>query len=183
VEQFYLSSTRVVVIDDDTDPRFSRILDDWGVPHVRRHAHRGEGFEEAGLARGAAVVCVEIDEIHTVETALRVKEIRPQLTLVVPLANPSVAQALERVSAPGSVLDVASQTAPSFVEACQGRPSHAIYLAEVDFAVVRLAVEGTDPSHDTFRGHSGHLAPAAIMPFGDAPKATCPGRDHPVARR
>jgi voltage-gated potassium channel Kch len=182
VEQFYLSGTQVVVIDDDTDPRFSRILDDWGVPHVRRHAHRGEGFEEAGLARAAAVVCVEIDEIHTLETALRVKEIRPELTLVVQLANPSVAQALERVSGPGSVLDVASLAAPSFVEACLGRPSHAIELAGIDFAVVQLAVEGTDPAHDTFRGHFGHLAPVAIMPFGGAPMATCPGRDHPLRR-
>jgi Trk K+ transport system NAD-binding subunit len=178
VEQFHLSGTQVVVIDDDTDPRFSRILDDWGVPHVRRHAHRGEGFEEAGLARAAAVVCVEVDEIHTLETALRVKEIRPELPLVVQLANPSVAQALERVSGPGSVLDVAALAAPSFVEACLGRPAHAIELAGIDFAVVQLGVEGTVAAHDTFRGHFGHLAPVAIMPSGDAPMATCPGRDH-----
>ncbi len=180
VEQFALSGTQVVVIDDDADPRFSRTLDDWGVPHIRRHAHRGEGFEEAGLARAASVVCVEIDEIHTLETALRIKELRPELPLVVQLANPSVANALERVSGPGSVLDVASLAAPSFVEACLGRPSHVIELAGIDFAVVQLAVEPTDHAHDTFRGHFGHLAPVAIMPFGDAPMATCPGRDHPL---
>ncbi len=180
VEQFHLSGTQVVVIDDDADPRFSRTLGDWGVPHVRRHAHRGEGFEEAGLARAASVVCVEVDEIHTLETALRIKEIRPDLPLVVQLANPSVAQALERVSGPGSVLDVASLAAPSFVEACLGRPSHAIELAGVDFAVVQLGVEASEHAHDTFRGHFGHLAPVAIMPSGDAPMATCPGRDHPL---
>ena len=138
VEQFALSGTQVVVIDDDADPRRWRTLHDWGVPHVRRHAHRGEGFEEAGLARAAAVVCVEVDEIHTLETALRIKEIRPDLPLVVQLANPSVAHALERVSGPGSVLDVASLAAPSFVEACLLRPSHAIELAGIDFAVVQL---------------------------------------------
>ena len=88
------------------------------MPHVRRHAHRGEGFDEAGLEQAAAVVCVEVDEIHTLETALRIKEIRPDLPLVVQLANPSVARALERVSGPGSVLDVASLAGPSFVEAC-----------------------------------------------------------------
>jgi voltage-gated potassium channel Kch len=180
VEQFHLSGTQVVVIDDDADPRFWRTLNDWGVPHVRRHAHRGEGFEEAGLARAASVVCVEVDEIHTLETALRIKEIRPGLPLVVQLANPSVAQALERVSGPGSVLDVASLAAPSFVEACLGRPSHAIELAGIDFAVVQLEVEASEHAHDTFRGHFGHLAPVAIMPVGDAPMATCPGRDHPL---
>jgi voltage-gated potassium channel Kch len=180
VEQFHLSGTLVVVIDDDADPRFWRTLNDWGVPHVRRHAHRGEGFEEAGLGRAASVVCVEVDEIHTLETALRIKEIRPDLPLVVQLANPSVAQALERVSGPGSVLDVASLAAPSFVEACLGRPSHAIELAGFDFAVVQLAVEASEHAHDTFRGHFGHLAPVAIMPSGDGPMAMCPGRDHPL---
>ena len=183
VEQFALSGTQVVVIDDDADPRFSRTLHQWGVPHIRRHAHRGEGFEEAGLAGAASVVCVEIDEIHTLETALRIKELRPELPLVVQLANPSVANALERVSGPGSVLDVASLAAPSFVEACLRRPSHAIELAGIDFAVVQLAVTSSEQAHDTFRGHFGHLAPVAIMPFGDEPMATCPGRDHPLARR
>ena len=180
VEQFHLSGTPVVVIDDDTDPRFSRTLSDWGVPHVRRHAHRGEGFEEAGLARAAAVVCVEIDEIHTLETALRVRELQPDVPLVVQLANPSVAQALERVSGPGSVLDVASLAAPSFVEACLRRPSHAIELAGVEFAVVQLGVETSEHAHDTFRGHFGHLAPVAIMPSDGGPMAACPGRDHPL---
>ena len=180
VEQFAFSGTQVVVIDDDADPRFSRTLAEWGVPHIRRHAHRGEGFEEAGLARAASVVCVEIDEIHTLETALRIKELRPELPLVVQLANPSVANALERVSGPGSVLDVASLAAPSFVEACLRRPSHAIELAGIDFAVVQLAVTSSEHAHDTFRGHFGHLAPVAIMPFGNEPMATCPGRDHPL---
>jgi len=180
VEQFSLSGTQVVVIDDDADPRRWRTLNDWGVPHVRRHAHRGEGFEEAGLARAAAVVCVEVDEIHTLETALRIKEIRPDLPLVVQLANPSVANALERVSGPGSVLDVASLAAPAFVEACLLRPSHAIELAGIDFAVVKLAVDSRENMHDTFRAHFGHLAPVAIMPSGDEPMEMCPGRDHPL---
>jgi voltage-gated potassium channel Kch len=180
VEQFSLSGTPVVVIDDDADPRRWRTLHDWGVPHVRRHAHRGEGFDEAGLERAVAVVCVEVDEIHTLETALRIREIRPDLPLVVQLANPSVARALERVSGPGSVLDVASLAAPSFVEACLLRPSHAIELAGIDFAVVKLTVEPKPETHDTFRAHFGHLAPVAIMPVGDAPMELCPGRDHPL---
>src|SRR5580704_16927889 len=180
VEQFALSGTPVVVIDDDADPRRWRTLDEWDVPHVRRHAHRGEGFEEAGLAHAAAVVCTEIDEIHTLETALRVKELRPDLPLVVQLANPSVAHALERVSGPGSVLDVAALAAPSFVEACLLRPSHAIELAGIDFAVVKLGVDSNEDRRDTFRAHFGHLAPVAISPSGDGPMEMCPGRDHPL---
>ncbi len=168
VEQFHLSGTQVVVIDDDADPRRWRTLDDWGVPHVRRHAHRGEGFEEAGLARAAAVVCVEVDEIHTLETALRIKEIRPDLPLVVQLANPSVARALERVSGPGSVLDVASLAAPSFVEACLLRPSHAIELAGIDFAVVKLDGRGEPSTRTTPSGPTSATWP----PWRSCPSAT-----------
>jgi Trk K+ transport system NAD-binding subunit len=91
-----------------------------------------------------------------------------------------VARALERVSGPGSVLDVASLAAPSFVEACLLRPSHAIELAGIDFAVVKLTVEPKSETHDTFRAHFGHLAPVAIMPVGDSPMELCPGRDHPL---
>jgi voltage-gated potassium channel Kch len=180
VEQFHLSGTPVVVVDDDVDPRFSRVLQDWGVPHVHRRAHRGEGLVEAGLDGAVAVVCVEVDEIHTLETALRVRELRPDVTLVVQLANPSVARALERVSGPGSVLDVASLAAPSFVEACLGRRAHFIELAGVDFAVVQLTVPPSEFAHDTFRGHFGHLAPVAIMPADGSALAPCPGRDHPL---
>ena len=180
VEQFHLSGTGVVVIDDDADPRFSRALEDWGVEHIRRHAYRGEGFAEARLEGATAVVCVEVDEIHTLETALRVRELRPEVTLVVELANPAVARALGRVSGPGSVLDVATLAGPSFVEACLGRRAHHIELDGVDFAVVQLEVEPSDHAHDTFRGHFGNLAPVAIMPADGSPMAQCPGRDHPL---
>jgi voltage-gated potassium channel Kch len=180
VEQFHLSGTPVVVVDDDADPQFARILDDWGVPLVRRNAHRGEGFEDAGLANASAVVCTEKDEIHTLETALRVRELRPDVRLVVQLANPSVAHALERVSGPGSVLDVASLAAPSFVEACLLRPSHGIELGGVQFAVVQTTANQSLGVNDTFRGRFGNLAPVAAVPARGGPMAQCPGRDHPV---
>jgi Trk K+ transport system NAD-binding subunit len=180
VEQFHLSGTTVVVVDDDADPRFARVLQDWGVPHIRRSAHQGQGFVEAGLDRATAVVCLEMDEIRTLETALRIKELRPDVRIVVQLANPSVAGALERVTGPGTVLNVAALAAPSFVEACLGRRSHAIELAGVDFGVVQVAVEESDYANGTFRGHFGNLAPVAIMPGDGSPMTQCPGRDHPL---
>ena len=122
-----------------------------------------------------------MDEIHTLETALRVRELRPEVTLVVELANPAVARALGRVSGPGSVLDVATLAGPSFVEACLGRRAHDIELDGVEFDVVQFEVEPSDHAHDTFRGHFGHLAPVAIMPADGSPMAQCPGRDHALA--
>jgi len=181
VEQLHLSGTPVIVIDDDADARFARILEDWGVPHLQRSAYLGDALLEAGLARAVAVVCAEVKEIHALETALRIREIRPDVRIVTQLANPSVARALERVSGRGSVLDVATLAGPSFVEACLGRNAHDIELAGVRFAVVQVEVEESEPPvHPTFRGHFGNLAPVAIMPHDGREMAQCPGRDHQV---
>jgi Trk K+ transport system NAD-binding subunit len=180
VEQLHLSGTPVIVIDDDADDRFARILEDWGVPHLKRSAYLGDALLEAGLATAVAVVCAEVKEIHALETALRIREIRPDVRIVTQLANPSVAHALERVSGKGSVLDVARLAGPSFVEACLGRMAHEIELAGVRFAVVQVEVGESDAAHPTFRGHFGHLAPVAIMPSDGGEMAQCPGRDHRV---
>jgi Trk K+ transport system NAD-binding subunit len=179
VEQLHLSGTPVIVIDADADFRFARILEDWGVPHLQRSAYLGDALLEAGLADAAAVICAEVKEIHALETALRIREIRPDVRVVTQLANPSVARALERVSGRGSVLDVATLAGPSFVEACLGRRAHDIELAGERFAVVQVAVTDAE-AHPTFRGHFGNLAPVAIMPGDGGEMAQCPGRDHRV---
>jgi Trk K+ transport system NAD-binding subunit len=180
VEQFYLSDVPVVVVDAEADVRFTRILEDWGVPHLQRSAYMGDALLEAGLANALAVVCAEVKEIHALETALRIREIRPDVRIVTQLANPSVARALERVSGKGSVLDVATLAGPSFVEACLRRNSHDIELGGVQFAVVQVDVAESEAAHATFRGHFGNLAPVAIMPADGSDMAQCPGRDHKV---
>ena len=180
VEQFHLSGVPVVVIDAEADVRFTRILQDWGVPHLQRSAYMGDALLEAGLAHALAVVCAEVKEIHALETALRIREIRPDVRIVTQLANPSVARALERVSGRGSVLDVATLAGPSFVEACLRRNAHDIELGGVQFAVVQVDVAESEAAHSTFRGHFGNLAPVAIMPGDGGAMAQCPGRDHPV---
>src|SRR5580704_9961891 len=180
VEQFHLSGTSVVVVDDEIDSPFAQVLEDWGVPHFRRSAHRGQGLIEAGLADALAVVCVEVDEIRTLETALRVRELRPDIRLVVQMANPSVGQALERVTGPGSVLDVAALSAPSFVEACLRRPPHHMTLGGRGFSVQQLTVPALDEPPSTLRHRFGQLAPVAVMPADGSDLVVCPGRDQPV---
>ena len=181
VEQLHLSGAPVIVIDAEADIRFARILEDWGVPHLQRSAYLGDALVDAGLAHAAAVICAEVKEIHALETALRIREIRPDVRIVTQMANPSVGRALERVSGRGSVLDVATLAGPSFVEACLRRPSHDIELGGVHFAVVQVEVtESDDMAHPTFRGHFGNLAPVAIMPADGGDMAQCPGRDHRV---
>jgi Trk K+ transport system NAD-binding subunit len=180
VEQLHLSGTPVIVVDAEADARFARILEDWGVPHLQRSAYLGDALIEAGLQHATAVICAEVKEIHALETALRIREIRPDVRIVTQMANPSVGRALERVSGKGSVLDVATLAGPSFVEACLGRNAHDIELAGVNFAVVQVEVTESEGTHPTFRGHFGNLAPVAIMPGDGGEMAQCPGRDHAV---
>ena len=127
------------------------------------------------------MICTDTNELATLEIALRVREVRPDVRLVVQLANPSVGRALERVTGPGSVLDVATLAAPSFVEACLGLPSHDLELGGEAFAVVEVAVRDSGGLNPSFRGHFGPLAPVAIMPGDGSEMALCPGRDHAVA--
>ena len=101
VEQLHQSGVPVVVVDDDPDLRLARIVEGWGVTHVRRSARLGDGLAGAGLDRAQAVICVETDELATLEIAMRVREARPDVRLVVLLANPSVGRALERVLGAG----------------------------------------------------------------------------------
>jgi Trk K+ transport system NAD-binding subunit len=181
VEQLHLSGVSVVVVDEDPDLRLARIVEGWGVQYLQRSAHLGDGLAEAGLDRAVAVICADTNELVSLEIAMRVRETRPDIRLVVQLANPSVGRALERVSGAGSVLDVASLAAPSFVEACVGQTSHEIDLGGERFAVVQLTVSGDEGYHQTFRGHFGNLAPVAVIPADGGEMACCPGRDHPVA--
>ena len=176
VEQLHRSGVPVVVVDDDPDLRLARIVENWGVRQVHRSARLGVGLDEAGLDRASAVICVESNELVTLEIAMRVRELRPDIRLVVLLANRSVGQALERVTGRGSVLDVAALAAPSFVEACLGRSSHEIEIAGERFAVAQVAVAERG---GTFRSRFGNLVPVAVMAEGEE-MACCPGRDHPV---
>ena len=180
VEQLHQSGVAVVVVDDDPDLRRARIIEGWGVTHIHRSAQLGDGLAEAGLDRASAVICVETNELATLEIAMRVREARPDVRLVVQLANPSVGRALERVLGTGTVLDVAALAAPSFVEVCLRQPSHQVELGGERFAVVEVEVGADTAANHTFRSHFGTLAPVAVVPGDGSGIVCCPGRDHPV---
>ena len=180
VEQLHQSGVPVVVVDDDPDLRLARIIQGWGVTHIHRNAQLGNGLVEAGLATASAVICVETNELATLEIAMRVREARPDVRLVVQLANPSVGRALERVLGAGTILDAAALAAPSFVEVCLRQTSHQLELGGRQFAVVEVEVDEDKGFNRTFRSHFGTLAPVAVMPGDGGDIACCPGRDHPV---
>ena len=177
VEQLHRSETSVAVIDDGEDQLAAAALEGWGIPLVVRGTSVAQALATAGLATARAVICAEVDELQTLESALMVRELRADIRLVVQMANPSVAAALGRVGGDSSVLDVATLAGPTFVEACLRQNAHTITLAGTRFDVV----EATVARAGTFRRIFGDLAPVAVM-AGDQPLVACPGRDQPLER-
>jgi Trk K+ transport system NAD-binding subunit len=174
VEQLRAVGAEVVLVEDDgpPDPGATRLLDGWGVPRVAGRSR--EALVAAGVERASAVVCVQDDDLRAMESALAARRLRPDVRIVLQMANEAVGRALAGAIGAGRVLDVAALSAPSVVEACLGLRAH-----EVDVAGHRfVAAEVVAGRAGTLRELYGDLAPLAVT--GSAP-AVCPGRDHPVA--
>jgi Trk K+ transport system NAD-binding subunit len=169
VEQLRQAGVRAVVVDDRPDARLVRMLRGWGVPHLAGDSRLVETLEQAGVVGADALICVEVDDLHILETALRARELRPDLRVVVQLVNPAVGRAIAEVLGPGSVLDVAALTAPSVVEACLGDPAHEVILGPERYLVAQVQA----PRAGTLREVFGDLTPVGVIRPGD-------GRTGPV---
>ncbi|HVC24550.1 MAG TPA: NAD-binding protein [Acidimicrobiales bacterium] len=175
VEQLRLVGVAVLVVDDEADRRLVEVLSGWGVPLLDADPRLTGTLERAGLDGARALVCVERTDLLTLETALLARELRPDLLVVVQLANPGVGRALVAVTGPGSVLDVAELTAPSLVEACLKRSTHGLDIGGEQFVAAEL-IAARDA---TLRNLYGDLAPVAVVGAG-GDVTVCPGRDHSV---
>ncbi|WP_203829293.1 NAD-binding protein [Actinoplanes palleronii] len=174
VEQLYHAGVRVVVVEDDADPRLVRVVRGWGVPVVVGSPRLQETLDEAGLPGAVAVICVLADDLHTLEAALLMRERRPDVRVVVQLRNPAVGRAMSAMQI--SVLDVAGLSAPSVVEACLRTGTHELDLDGHPFVAAQVTADFTG----TLRSRYGSLAPLAVTPATGADVVICPGRDHPV---
>jgi Trk K+ transport system NAD-binding subunit len=176
VEQLHQAGVAVVVVDEDPEPRLVRVVDAWDIPTMVGSPRIGAVLDQAGLSGARAVVCAERTEVQTLETALLISEVRPDIRVVVQLANAAVGTAVEQVTGPGTVLDVAALAAPSIVEACLGSDSFQIDLAGTRFETAEVAVD----RYASLRALFGALAPIAVVPADGGATVACPGRDHMV---
>ena len=129
IEQLLAAGADVVVVDAvaEAGAVAERLLEQWDVPLVRGRLR--EALAEARLPEAAAVVCLAADDLAALEAALLVRRLRPEVRLVVRMANPQVGHALAEVVGEGCVLDVAALAAPSVVEICLGRRVHELTVA------------------------------------------------------
>jgi Trk K+ transport system NAD-binding subunit len=176
VEQLHRTGTPVVVIDDDPDRRLVPVLEQWRVPFVLGSPRSASVLVDAGIGSALAAICVEDDDLRSLESALVIHDLRPDLRVVAEITNPSVARALRSVIGAGRVLDVASLAAPSLVHACLDEGAHDLRIEEVDFAVL----EAQSNEKGTLRNLYGDLVPLAVVPAGTTTVEVCPGRDYAV---
>ncbi|GID96555.1 hypothetical protein Adi01nite_59670 [Amorphoplanes digitatis] len=174
VEQLYLAGVKVVVVEDDADPRLVRVVRGWGVPVVIGSPRLVETLDEAGLGGAVAVICVLADDLHTIEAALLTRENRPDIRVVVQLRNPAVGRALSALSI--SVLDVAGLSAPSLVESCLRTGTHDLDLDGHPFVATQVVADVSS----RLRSRYGSLAPLAVTGADGGDMVVCPGRDHRV---
>jgi Trk K+ transport system NAD-binding subunit len=173
VEQLHLAGVPVTVVDDAPDVRLVRLVETWGVPYLHGSSRVAETLLEAGIATARAVVCVESDDLHTLETALLARELRPDVPVVVHLANPAVGRAMAGVTGAGGILDVASLVAPSVVEVCLAAGAHPITVDGRPIVAATL----TATTAGSLRSLFGDLSPLAVEPAGGGEPVICPGRD------
>jgi Trk K+ transport system NAD-binding subunit len=173
IEQLHGAGEDVVVIDDHPDDRLVRLVQDWGVHHVEGSARRAETLVRAGVETAASLVCADLDDLDNLDVALLARRIRPDLRVVLHLTNPAVGRAMTRVTGPGTVLDVPSLAAPSFVEACLDRRRHKLLIGDEDFTVVELAADAAG----TVRTMAPGFAPIALIPAAGGDMLICPSRD------
>jgi Trk K+ transport system NAD-binding subunit len=172
IEQLLAAGAEVVVVDAvaEVGAAAERLLAQWDVPLVC--ARLREALVEARLSDAVAVVCLAADDLAALEAALLVRRLRPDVRLVVRMANPQVGHALAEVVGEGCVLDVAALAAPAVVEICLGRRTHELTLAGRAFLVADIVSDAAA----TLRERYGELAPLAIV-SDTAPPVVCPGRD------
>ncbi len=173
VEQLHQAGVAVVVVDEEPVQRLVRIVEAWDIPFIVGSPRIAGILEQAGLGKARAVVCAERTEVQTLETALLISELRPDIRVVVQLTNAAVGAAVGQVTGPGTVLDVAALAAPSIVEACLGLDSYQIELGGTRFVTAEVGVE----RYASLRALFGALAPIAVVPADGSPTIACPGRD------
>ncbi|MGA9492924.1 MAG: NAD-binding protein [Mycobacterium sp.] len=134
----------------------------------------------AGVHRSRAVVCAGPHDAVNLEIALLARRYSPNVRVVARIADSVLRDAVDAVSGPGAILNVADLASPSIVEAVLSRNAHQFETAGMEFVV--WGSEARKPG--TLREIYGDLAPVAVVHGKNAPVpgdiVPCPGRDQKV---
>ncbi|MDQ1248770.1 MAG: hypothetical protein QG597_3143 [Actinomycetota bacterium] len=175
VEQLRVVGAQVVVVDDGADDRSVHQIETWRIGHIVGNPARAETLVAAGIDTAASIVCLENNELRTLEVALLARELNPRIRVVVRSMTESVGRAIAEVTGVGTVLDAGSLSAPAIVDAVLRRSDFAFKAGGQEFRVREVAAPGSG----TLRSLYGDVVPIAAAGVDDV--LACPGRDERVA--
>src|SRR6201994_3410867 len=134
----------------------------------------------AGVHRARAVVCAGPHDALNLEIALLARRYSPNVRVVARIADSVLRDAVDAVSGPGAILNVADLASPSIVEAVLSRHAHQFETAGMEFVVWGSEARKAGTLRETY----GDLAPVAVVHGKNAPVpgdiVPCPGRDQKV---
>ena len=161
VEQLHATGVKVVVIDDQPDPRKLRLAQRMGIKILEEDSRNPQVLEEAGIYRATAIIASEENDLHNLETVLVANELVPGIRTVASFFNQRVGQQLAQAVSNAKALSLSEKAGPSFVEACT--PSSVLHLFDVhgeDVIVVKSQVTQNGTVQELFGG----LVPLVIQP-------------------
>ncbi len=173
VKQLSTTGRQIVVVDPDATQEERDELERWDVEYLAGSGQSVDILRDARVSKALAVVCATDKDVVNIEIALLVREMSSTVRVVVQMGNASVARAVEPLTRPGGVFDVAELATTSFVEAVLGRTTHLLTLAGQEFLVSSF----TSTQSGTFRSIWGDMTPVAITPADGGPTVSCPSRD------
>ncbi len=172
VKQLAKVHPRVVVVDPQLADSEIDTLRRYGVQYVQGYGQSMEVLESVDVRNARAAICATNDDLHNIEIALLVRELSAEVKVIVQMANGNVGRALERVTQPSRVLEVADLASTAFVESAADRPTHAITLGRRRFYITNVV----QPRTATLRSVWGDAAPIAVRAVASGITVTTPSR-------
>lgn len=176
VRQLTTSGQRVVVVDPFVDAAQQVDLRRWGASYLAGYGDSQDTLAAAGVADALAVLCVTNDDVRNIRLALLARDLSPDIRIVVHMANAAVGSALQRVTQPGAVLNVAALASASFVEAAVNRTTHAISIDGQRFVMATQA----SPREGVIAEIWGGLSPVAVRRSAGSPAEPVRSAAHDV---
>jgi len=173
VKQLAKVAHRVVVVDPEIGPSERETLLRYGVEYVAGYGQSLEVLATVDVAHAAAAICATNDDLRNIEIALLVRELSADVRLVVQMANGNVGHALQGVTQPSYVLEVADLASIAFVEAAVQRESHPLMLGRRRFYVTTVP----NPRAGRLRELWGDIAPIAVRDAEAGTITFTPSRD------
>jgi Trk K+ transport system NAD-binding subunit len=145
-EELIRQGERVVAIERRRDNPFVSTARRLGVAVIVADAGVSEVLRQAHAAHARALVAATDQELVNLEVALLVREMNPQLRVIVRLTDPHLAQTLRQAANVRLAMSIPDLVAPAFVAAVFGERVRSLFQMEgAVVVVVDMVIQPNDP--------------------------------------